>query len=89
MPKAIASFQVKDWAQWEAAFKGHNEARENSQIKTIYYGHELSTPNNVHVIMDVPTVDALQSFMQQPENQKVIEESGHIQETTKTVMCSD
>jgi hypothetical protein len=47
MPKAIASFQVKDWAQWEAAFTGHNEARENAQIKTIYYGHELSTPNNV------------------------------------------
>ena len=43
----------------------------------------------VYAMMDVPTVDALQSFMQQPENQKVIEESGHIQETTKMVMCSD
>ena len=89
MPKVIASFQVQDWAQWEAAFTGHNEARENAQIKTIYYGHELETPNNVHVIMDVPTVEALHNFMQQPENQKVIQEAGHIQETTKMVMCSD
>ena len=89
MPKVIASFQVQDWAQWEAAFTGHNEARENAQIKTIYNGHELETPDNVYVIMDVSTIDALQSFMQQPENHKVIEEADHIQEMTEMVMCSD
>ena len=89
MPKVIVSFQVNDWAQWEAAFTSHNEARENAQIKTLYYGHELENHNSVHVIMDVPSADALQNFMQQPENQKVIQEAGHIQETTKMVICSD
>ena len=43
----------------------------------------------MYVIMDVSTIDALQSFMQQPENHKVIEEADHIQEMTEMVMCSD
>ncbi len=89
MPKVIVSFQVKDWDCWEAAFNGHNDARENADIKTVYYGHELENPNNVHIVMAVPSVGALQNFMQQPENQKVIQEAGHIQETTKMVICSD
>ena len=89
MPKVIASFQVKDWKQWESAYVTHSEARENADIKTIYYGHELEDQNKVHVLMAVPSIGTLQAFMQQPENQKVIEEAGHIQESTTMVICSD
>jgi PHP family Zn ribbon phosphoesterase len=88
-PKVIASCQVKDWEQWKSAYVGHNEARENADIKTVYYGHELEDQNKVHVLMDVPSIDTLQAFMQQPNNQKVIEEAGHIQESTTMVICSD
>ncbi len=89
MPKVITSFQVKDWEQWKSAFVAHNEARENADIKTIYYGHELEDQNKVHVLMDVPSIGTLQAFMQQPDNQKVIEEAGHIQDSTMMVICSD
>tara|TARA_B110000438_G_C15399071_1_gene472556 strand:+ start:154 stop:423 length:270 start_codon:yes stop_codon:yes gene_type:complete len=89
MPKVIGSFKVKDWDQWVNAFTDHNKAREKAGIKIIYVGNELGDKNKVHVVMDVPAPDTLQNFMQQPENQKVIQESGHIQETTKMVMCSD
>ena len=89
MPKVIASFQVKDWETWASAFDSHSEARENAKINTVYRGHELEDKNKVHVIMDVPTVDTLQNFMMQPENQKMIEESGHMQETMQMVICSD
>jgi len=40
-------------------------------------------------MMDVPSADTLQNFVQQSENEKVIQEAGHIQETTTMVMCSD
>ena len=89
MPKVIASFQVKDWEQWKSAYVAHDEARERAEIKTIYYGHELEDQNKVHVLMDVPNVDTLQAFMQHPDNQKVIAEAGHIQESTTMVICSD
>lgn len=89
MPKVIASFQVKDWEQWKSAYVSHNEARENAGIKTVYYGHELEDQNKVHVLMDAPSIDTLQAFMQRPENQKVIQEAGHIQESTTMIICSD
>ena len=89
MPKVIVSFQVKDWEQWKSAYVAHSEARENAEIKTVYYGHELENQNKVHVLMDVPDFDALQNFMQHPDNQKVIEEAGHIQESTTITICSD
>ena len=89
MPKVIASFQVKDWEQWKSAYVAHAGARESAEIKTVYYGHELGDQNKVHVLMDVPNVDTLQAFMQHPDNQKVIEEAGHIQESTTMVICSD
>jgi len=40
-------------------------------------------------MMDVPSAYTLQNLVQQPENQKVIQEAGHIQETTTMVMCSE
>ena len=89
MPKVIASFQVEDWEQWKSAYAAHSEARESAEIKTVYYGHELEDQNQVHVLMDVPSVDALQTFMQHPDNRKVIEEAGHIQESTTIIICSD
>ncbi len=89
MPKVIVSFQVKDWEQWKSAYVAHSEARESAEIKTVYYGHELENQNKVHVLMDVPNFDALQNFMQHPDNQKVIEEAGHIQESTTITICSD
>tara|TARA_B100000902_G_C26843868_1_gene684734 strand:+ start:120 stop:389 length:270 start_codon:yes stop_codon:yes gene_type:complete len=89
MPKIMASFQVKDWETWASAFDGHSDAREKANINTIYYGHELEDKNKVHIIMDVPSVETLQNFMMQPENQQLIEESGHMQETMQMVVCSD
>ena len=89
MPKVIASFQVKDWEQWKSAYVAHSETRESAEIKTVYFGHELENQNKVHVLMDVPSFDTLQNFMQHPDNQKVIEEAGHIQESTTITICSD
>ena len=39
--------------------------------------------------METPTADTMQKFMQDPENARVIEKSGHKQETTVMSVCSD
>ena len=89
MVKIVGSFEVKDWDHWKKAFDDHREPRETFGIKTIYVGNEIENPNKVHIVMDTPSADTMQKFMQQPENSKVIAESGHIQETTSMVVCSD
>ena len=70
-------------------FDEHAEPREAAGIKTIYVGNELENPNKVHFVMETPAADTMQKFMQSPENAKIIEQSGHKQETTVMSICSD
>ena len=89
MVKIVGSFEVENWDHWKKGFDGHAGAREKAGIKTIYVGNELDNANKVHIVMETPEPDTMQKFMQQPENQEVIKNSGHKQETTVMVVCSD
>ena len=89
MVKIIGNFEVNDWVHWKKMFDQHSNAREAAGIKTIYVGNEIENTNKVHIVMETPTADTMQKFMQDPENARVIEKSGHIQETTVMSVCSD
>ena len=89
MVKIIGNFEVNDWVHWKKMFDQHSNAREAAGIKTIYVGNEIENTNKVHIVMETPAVDTMQKFMQDPENAKVIEQSGHKQETTVMSVCSD
>jgi uncharacterized protein (DUF1330 family) len=89
MVKIIGNFEVNDWVHWKKMFDQHSNARESAGIKTIYVGNEIENTNKVHIVMETPAADTMQKFMQDPENAKVIEQSGHKQETTVMSVCSD
>ena len=89
MVKIIGNFEVNDWVHWKKMFDQHSNAREAAGIKTIYVGNEIENTNKVHIVMETPAEDTMQKFMQDPENAKVIEQSGHKQETTVMSICSD
>ena len=89
MVKIIGNFEVNDWVHWKKMFDQHSNAREAAGIKTIYVGNEIENINKVHIVMDTPSADTMQKFMQDPENARVIEQSGHKQETTVMSVCSD
>ena len=89
MVKIIGNFEVDDWVHWKKMFDQHSNAREAAGIKTIYVGNEIENTNKVHIVMETPTADTMQKFMQDPENARVIEKSGHKQETTVMSVCSD
>ena len=89
MVKIIGNFEVNDWDHWKKMFDEHSSPRQEAGIKTIYVGNELDNPNKVHVVMQTPAADTMQKFMQDPENAKIIEQSGHKQETTVMAVCSD
>ena len=89
MVKIIGNFEVNDWVHWNKMFDQHSNAREAAGIKTIYVGNEIENTNKVHIVMETPAADTMQKFMQDPENAKVIEQSGHKQETTVMSICSD
>ena len=89
MVKIIGNFEVNDWVHWKKMFDQHSNAREAAGIKTIYVGNEIENTNKVHIVMETPTADTMQKFMQDPENARVIEKSGHKQKTTVMSVCSD
>ncbi len=89
MVKIIGNFEVNDWVHWKKMFDQHSNAREAAGIKTIYVGNEIENTNKVYIVMETPAADTMQKFMQDPENAKVIEQSGHKQETTVMSICSD
>ena len=89
MVKIIGNFEVNDWVHWKKMFDQHSNAREAAGIKIIYVGNEIENTNKVHIVMETPTADTMQKFMQDPENARVIEKSGHKQETTVMSVCSD
>ncbi len=89
MVKIIGNFEVNDWVHWKKMFDQHSNAREAAGIKTIYVGNEIENINKVHIVMETPAAETMQKFMQDPENAKVIEQSGHKQETTVMSICSD
>ena len=89
MVKIIGNFEVNDWVHWKKMFDQHSNAREAAGIKTIYVGNEIENTNKVHIVMETPAADTMQKFMQDPENAKVFEQSGHKQETTVMSICSD
>ena len=89
MVKIIGNFEVNDWVHWKKMFDQHSNAREAAGIKTIYVGNEIENTNKVHIVMETPSADTMQKFMQDPENARVIEQSGHKQETTVMSICSD
>ena len=89
MVKIIGNFEVNDWVYWKKMFDQHSNEREAAGIKTIYVGNEIENKNKVHIVMETPAADTMQKFMQDPENARVIEQSGHKQETTVMSVCSD
>ncbi len=89
MVKIIGNFEVNDWVHWKKMFDQHSNAREAAGIKTIYVGNEIENTNKVHIVIETPAADTMQKFMQDPENARVIEQSGHKQETTVMSVCSD
>ena len=89
MVKIIGNFEVNDWVHEKKMCDQQSNAREAAGIKTIYVGNEIENTNKVHIVMETPAADTMQKFMQDPENAKVIEQSGHKQETTVMSICSD
>ena len=79
----------KGWEHWKNTFDSHESARGSAGIMTIVRACEKENPNKVHIVMDVPSIEALREFMNVPENQEVIKNSGAKTDTQVIVPLSD
>jgi hypothetical protein len=75
--KIVGSMEVTNgYEHWKEVFMSHEPARKEAGMETVYTGMEAQNPNIVHVCLEVESLEAIQEFMSDPENAKVIVESG-------------
>ena len=89
MPKILLEAQInKPFDNWVEAFDGDKEDQLANGFTSIYRGHKLDNPNTIVVLMEGDP-SKLEPYMSQPAKAKLIEESGHIAESTKVTVLSD
>ena len=78
----------KAFDTWVGVFDADKEDQEANGFYVMYRGHKLDDPNTVMILMEGDP-SKLEKYMSQPEKAKVIEESGHIAESTAVTVLSD
>ena len=66
MPTLIIKGKItKGYDHWLAAYDSAEDLRSSKYgIKTIYRGQDLHEPDTIHVVMHTPTMEAVQSHME-------------------------
>ena len=80
--------ECSDWDRWKKAYDVHAPARVEFQ-KDIFVGHEAADQNKVILIVEIPSMKAMDEFMQRPENAKAIAESGVSADSIKITPLAD
>ena len=91
MPTLIIKGKIlKAYDHWLAAYDGSEDLRSNKYgIKTIYRGQDLNEADTIHVVMHTPTMEAMQTHME--NDAELISEAGGdpSQEANSMSMASD
>ena len=76
MPTVIVKGKItKGYDQWVTAFDSAETLRsEKYGITTIYRGKDLNEPDTIHAVMQTPSMEALQSHMENDAH--IIAEAG-------------
>ena len=86
--KEMMQVECRDWDHWKKAYDAHAPVRVGFQ-QDIFVGHEAENPNNVVLIVEIPSMEAMQEFMQRPDNAKAIADSGVNVESIKVTPLAD
>ncbi len=78
MVTTILSHEVKDFSNWKQGFDADDANRTAMGVKVsgVYQHHD--NPNMVTVITEVPSVEAIQGFLANPELKATMENAGVI-----------
>ena len=88
--RLLINFEIsKSYLEWRAVFDAHKSSRYEANVKDVFVGVEAANPQKVHLMFEVEDMAAMQAFMQRPENASIIEQSGHIVESTVMIPLAD
>ncbi len=84
--RLLINFKISvSYPEWRAVFDDHKSSRDEANVKDVFVGVEAANPQKVHLMFEVEDMEA----MQRPENAAIIEQSGHIVESTVMIPLAD
>ena len=88
--RLLINFEIsKSYPKWKAVFDAHKSSRDEANVKDVFVGVEAANSQKVHLMFDVEDMEAMQTFMQRPENAAIIEQSGHIVDSILMIPLAD
>ncbi len=78
MVTAILTHEVKDYAEWRKGFDADDANRAGMGVSITGVFQSVENPNMITVISEVPSVEAIQAFMANPDLMATMEKAGVI-----------
>lgn len=78
MVTVIGTHEVKDSKEWKKGFDAHEPVRAGAGIKVNGVYSSVDNPNLITISMEFPSAEVLDGFVNNPEMEKIMQESGVI-----------
>lgn len=78
MVTAILTHEVKDFSDWKLKFDADESNRAKMDVKITGVFRAVENPNMVTVVSEIPTMEAAQGFLQNPELKATMAQAGVI-----------
>jgi len=83
--KVSVAHKVRDYDVWRPAFDGHAAVRAQHGLTNAEVYRGADDPNNILVVMDAPSREALLGFVSDPSLKTTMENGGVISEPTVVI----
>jgi len=83
--KVSVAHKVRDYDVWRPAFDGHAAVRAQHGLTNAEVYRGADDPNNIVVVMDAPSREALLGFVSDPSLKTTMENGGVISEPTVVI----
>ena len=78
MKTAIITHEVKNYSNWRKIYDGDEKNRSKAGFRQTGVFQSVNNPNIVTMIFEVPTVEAMTTFMENPALKEAMEKGGVI-----------
>ena len=83
--KVSVAHKVRDYDVWRPAFDGHAAVREQHGLTNAEVYRGADDPDNILIVMDAPSREALLGFVSDPSLKTTMENGGVISEPTVVI----
>jgi len=74
----LVTHEIKNYSDWRKVFDADEVNRSKAGFKSTGVFHSVDNPNMITIIGEVPSVEAINSFMANPELKVAMEKGGVI-----------